>query len=59
MSIEIRPTAVTSQIEEKARILRAALRSLDQVDLAISSFSSSGDSLKGAGYDAARSHMSQ
>ena len=59
MSIEIRPTAVTSQIEEKARILRAALRSLDQVDLAISSFSGSGDSLKGAGYDAARSHMSQ
>ena len=59
MPIEIRPAAVAAQIEEKARALRAALRSLDQVDLAISSFSGSGDSLKGAGYDAARSHMGQ
>ncbi len=59
MSIEIRPTAVTSQIEEKARILRAARNSLDQVEVALNEFASSEDSLKGAGYDAARAHMGE
>ena len=59
MRIEIRPAAVAAQIDEKARILRAALGSLDQIELAISALSGSGDSLTGAGYDAARAHMSR
>ena len=59
MTIEIRPAAVRQQIAEKSRQMDAMAKALNGAHGKVDHFCSTDSNLKGAGFDAARSHMGQ
>ena len=59
MSIEIRPAAVRSQLDERSRRLDAIASAVQSAYDRVDRFCGTGGTLKGAGYEAARVHMGQ